>query len=249
MFAFALWDTRRAHADAGPRPARREAALLRLAGRRARFLFGSELKALRAHPGVRGRRSTATRWRCFMRHNYVPAPLLDLPGHPQAAAGHASSTVSRRERDSRGSSAYWSAARRSRAAAPAQPLRRRPERGGRRARTPAARRGRPADGRRRAARRVPVGRDRFLDRRRADAGAIAAAGADVHDRLRRGRLQRGRRTPRRSPRISAPTTPSCMSPPTRRWASFPSCPRSTTSRSPIRRRSRPSWSRSWRAST
>ena len=51
---FALWDRQERELHLGARPAGREAALLRLAGR-ARSLFGSELKALRAHPGVRRR--------------------------------------------------------------------------------------------------------------------------------------------------------------------------------------------------
>ena len=49
--------------------------------------------------------------------------------------------------------------------------------------------------------------------------------------------------PRPSPRISAPTTPSCTSAHGRRSTSFPSSPTSTTSRSRMPRRSRPISSR------
>ena len=77
---------------------------------------------------------------------------------------------------------------------------------------------------RRAARRVPVGRHRFLDGRRADAVDEQPAGADLHDRLSPGRIQRGRARQGRWRGISAPITPSSTSPNGRRWTSFPSLP-------------------------
>jgi asparagine synthase (glutamine-hydrolysing) len=77
MFAFALWDA--------------QARVIHLARDRigekplyygwfdSRFLFGSELKALRAHPSFRGdvdRRSLAL----YVRHGYVPAPYTIYEG-------------------------------------------------------------------------------------------------------------------------------------------------------------------------
>ena len=50
MFAFAVWDRRHPDAHPGPRPDRDQAALLGPSCRDL-LLFGSELKALRAHPG------------------------------------------------------------------------------------------------------------------------------------------------------------------------------------------------------
>ena len=75
MFALALWDRAGEGADPRPRPARREAALLRLArrGRRVAFLFGSELKALARHPAFR-REIDRQALALFTRFNYVPAP-------------------------------------------------------------------------------------------------------------------------------------------------------------------------------
>ena len=61
MFAFALWDARRARLHPGARPLRREAALLRARPATGALLFASELKALLALPGASPRRSTARR--------------------------------------------------------------------------------------------------------------------------------------------------------------------------------------------
>src|SRR5438094_6537927 len=71
MFAFALWDRQErtlhlARDRMGEKP-------LYYGWSDGLFLFGSELKALRAHPGWRGeidRNALAL----FMRHNYIPAP-------------------------------------------------------------------------------------------------------------------------------------------------------------------------------
>ncbi len=76
-----------------------------------------------------------------------------------------------------------------------QRSRSRPGGGGRASRRAAARRGATADDRRCAARRIPVGRDRFIDRRRPHAGAEHAAGEDVLDRVPRARLRRGAACP------------------------------------------------------
>ena len=65
------------------------------------FLFGSELKALRAHPGWTPRTDRAA-VAAFMRHNYIPAPHTIYERRPQARAWHHSHlcgrTVSRRSR-------------------------------------------------------------------------------------------------------------------------------------------------------
>ena len=54
------------------------------------FVFGSELKALRCHPGFDRADRPAARCRLFAARTYIPAPLIDLPRHVQVAAGHAS---------------------------------------------------------------------------------------------------------------------------------------------------------------
>ena len=75
----------RAAAAPGPRPVRREAALLWL-GRRSDLPFGSELKALRRCPA-----STIAISRdalaLFTARNYIPAPLSIYERHLQVAAG------------------------------------------------------------------------------------------------------------------------------------------------------------------
>ena len=71
-----------------------------------------------------------------------------------------------------------------------------------RARCSARRRGAAAHDRRRAAGRVPLGRHRFLDGGRADAGAERAPGAQLLDRLPRTRATTRRRTPKAVARAS-----------------------------------------------
>ena len=93
---------------------------------------------------------------------------------------------------------------------------------------------------RRAARRVPVRRHRFVDHRRVHGARDRAPGQDVFGRLRRGRSDRQRAALSRawSPSATAPTTTSWSSIPT--WsACFPASSGTTASRSPTRRRCRP----------
>lgn len=71
MFAFALWDCRErrlylARDRAGEKP-------LYYGWNRGVFLFGSELKALRAYPGFEADVDSQA-LALFMRHNYIPAP-------------------------------------------------------------------------------------------------------------------------------------------------------------------------------
>ena len=136
------------------------------------MLFGSELKALRAHPGF----ERGDRPRCA---GGLPAPRLragaahHLPQRPQAAAGRtphiAAATASR------GSSAVLGPARVAVAGASAPEHLDATRGDGRASRGTLRRRREAAHDCRRAARRVPVGRHQFLDRRRADAGAARPA--------------------------------------------------------------------------
>jgi asparagine synthase (glutamine-hydrolysing) len=85
MFAFALWD--------------REARRLTLARDRlgkkplyyahcdGRFLFGSELKALRAHPGFQAEVDPDA-LAFFLQYSYIPAPHTIFAGVHKLAAGH-----------------------------------------------------------------------------------------------------------------------------------------------------------------
>ena len=147
---------------------------------RRRLHVRSELKALRAHPGVAGR-DRSRRGHAVDALRATSRPVLDLSGHPQASARHllildrqsarvpATADPSRilvgaRMRPSRQIAQSVSGSDAEAIAA---------------LDAVAARIDQAADGRRRAARRVPLGRHRFLDRRRADAGAEHAAGQDA----------------------------------------------------------------------
>ena len=84
MFAFALWDrhTRTltlARDRVGEKP-------LYYGWQGDTLLFGSELKALRAHPAFLAGidRSVLAR---YFRHGYITAPAFDLSGHLQARTG------------------------------------------------------------------------------------------------------------------------------------------------------------------
>ena len=168
MFAIALWD-------------RRERTLTLIRDRLGikplywakfgeLFLFGSELKALRAHPGWTPRidRNAVA---AFMRHNYIPAPHTIYEGvHKLEPGVDPHTAVARRAADFALLGRPRGGARRNAASA-----RRQRRRTDRTIGSAAAGRRRPPHDRRRAARRVSVGRHRFVDRRRADAGRDAAA--------------------------------------------------------------------------
>jgi asparagine synthase (glutamine-hydrolysing) len=74
-------------------------------GEKARFLFGSELKALRVHPDFCAEVNRDALC-LFMRHNYIPAPYSIYRNIFKLPPG-CSLTVSLRERESK-LSAYWS---------------------------------------------------------------------------------------------------------------------------------------------
>ena len=231
MFAFALWDrqTRRltlARDRLGKKP-----LYYGWCGDDARC-SRSELKALRAHPGVRPRDRPRCARPLFLRFGCVPGAALDLRGVRKLPPGTLLERRCRRRAALPEPRAVLVGAR-GRA------------RGRRRARS-AARSTRPrraleallrdavarAHGRRRAARRVPVGRRRF----HAVVALMQARAAGRCGRSRSAFASRSttrRRTPRRSPRISAPSTPSSTSRREDALAVDPAPARaSTTSRSP-----------------
>ncbi|BCO09766.1 asparagine synthetase B [Desulfolithobacter dissulfuricans] len=85
MFALALWDQRRkvlvlARDRMGEKP-------LYYGWQQGFFLFGSELKALRAHPAFNGEvsRDALT---LYLRHGYIPAPCSIYQGICKLAPGH-----------------------------------------------------------------------------------------------------------------------------------------------------------------
>ena len=208
MFAIAVWDTR----DRALWLVRDRLGKKPLYYGRAddgAWLFGSELKALRAHPACPTPRSIA-----------MPlAALSALRLRAGAARRSTRASPSCRPAMLRCDSRTAGAGASSRTGEPATSSRRRlaarreigDDEAIDEARSAAARCGAPPDGCRRAARRVPLGRHRLVDRRRADAGAERRSRSHLHHRLRRARLRRGRRAPRRSPRTWAPSTPSCTS--------------------------------------
>ena len=88
MFAFAVWDAQERELHLvrdrlGKKP-------LYYGWQGETFLFGSELKALRAHPDFQApidRDALAS----YLRFSYVPVPALDLRRRPEASAGDAGS--------------------------------------------------------------------------------------------------------------------------------------------------------------
>ena len=191
MFAFALWDKAErtlilARDRLGEKPL--------YYGRQhpgAPFLFGSELKAVAAHPQFR-RDIDRGALILLVRYNYIPAPYCIYEGMRKLPAG---CFLSLREGVSEPAiEEYWSGAAVAEAGV-ANPLELSDEEAIERAGAAAGSGDRATDDRRRAARRLPFGRGRFVDGRCADAEAVSAAGEDLHDRLPRGRLQRGRARP------------------------------------------------------
>lgn len=103
MFAFALWDRASrtltlARDRMGEKP-------LYYGWQGRTFLFGSELKALRAHPAFRSEVDRDALG-LFMRHNYIPAPHSIYKGIYKLPPGHLL-TVSAKQREPV-LAAYWS---------------------------------------------------------------------------------------------------------------------------------------------
>ncbi len=107
MFAFALWDRNErvlhlARDRMGEKP-------LYYGWMEDTFLFGSELKALRAHPSWRGEIDRGA-LALYMRHNVVPAPYSIYRGIRKLLPGHLLSIrFSNRRREIPPSREYWSA--------------------------------------------------------------------------------------------------------------------------------------------
>jgi asparagine synthase (glutamine-hydrolysing) len=108
MFALALWDkeTRSlylARDRIGEKP-------LYFGWQRGVFLFGSELKALKAHPAFEGviDRDAVT---IQMRHSYIPAPYSIYRGIQKLLPGHILRICNLPGRDNELSQAYWSFAK------------------------------------------------------------------------------------------------------------------------------------------
>ena len=225
MFAFAVWDRRAARADAGARPARREAAVLRRWQGGRRCCSAPSSRRCSAHPRFPRRDRPRCARPATLRHNYIPAPhsiyrgihklppgtLLQIDASPPTGCELPTPVP------------YWRWPR-AIARQRAQSVAGASEDGCRRASSTTLLRravAAPDDGRR-AARCVPVRRHRLVDRRRADAGA------DQRGRCRPSRIgfRAKRATTRRKhakavARTSAPTTPSCTSRPTGRAGRHP----------------------------
>ena len=166
MFAFALWDARAPAAAARARPGRQEAAVLRRARRRRSasppsWRRCSQDPEIPREPRPRGAR------RATWRYGYVPAPLTALRGVRKLPPGHTLVVRSDGARDDRALLAARLRAQARRSAIDASSTS--AIRAALRAAT------RAADDRRRAARRLPLGRDRLVRGRRRDGRGIDAS--------------------------------------------------------------------------
>ncbi len=178
MFAFAIWDRKErrltlARDRLGIKP-------LYFGRQNGRIVFASELKAFEALPGWKGELNQDA-LASYLRLSYVPSPHSIYRGIDKLAPGHIATIDSeRQDRDER----LLAASPMSREQGHASPLDVGDAEATDIARGVARRRGQEAARRRRAARRVPVGRDRFIDRRGDDAREQHITGADLFDRLR-----------------------------------------------------------------
>ena len=168
MFALALWDRRSAGCTWRATASARSRCTT--AGRAAAFLFGSELKALRAHPRLRAPRSTATPWRCTSATTACPPRTRSTGASPSCRPA---SIVTFEQRTTPGTAPAPEPTGRCAAVAEAgdrAPRRRRPRTALDELDAVLARRGGHPHARRRGPRGVPVGRDRLVAGRGADAG-------------------------------------------------------------------------------
>lgn len=108
MFAFALWDRRQRALHVVRDPLGEKPLYFAWFG--DTFLFGSELKALRAHPSFRGeidRDAVAL----YLRHNYVPSPWTIYAGVSKLPPGHLLTVACAAHGPERATPRpYWSAA-------------------------------------------------------------------------------------------------------------------------------------------
>ena len=177
MFAFALYDAGRRLAVPRPRPARREAALLcRAFRRRADLRFGAEGAA---RPSAAAPRARARR------RSRIISPSAMSPTTPRSSKACASFPPAIILLVRRGRPVPQPVSLVGRRFLQPGPQLRQGARGGN-GRAP-ARRGPLADGRRRAARRLPLGRRRQLGGGRLHGRSEPRRGRDLLDRLRRGR--------------------------------------------------------------
>ena len=100
---FAIWDSRTRELLPGPRPPRHQAALLR-PDRRAGFVFGSEIKALLAHPAITPDLDEEAFFH-YLTFVCTPAPLTMFKGIRKLAPAERM-TRARRRLDRR-SDTYW----------------------------------------------------------------------------------------------------------------------------------------------
>ncbi len=187
MFALALWDRQEKTLQLARDRLGEKPMYYGMAGRT--LLFGSELKALRVHPAWHRRDRSRCTQPADAPHVYSGA-VFDLSGHCQAAAGyldHLQRGTGSARAAAAGGLLVGAACAGEMLARPAATVRCGSHRCAGRT---AARCGRPAHGSRRAAGCVSVGRHRFIDGGRADAGPVTPTGADLLDRLSRRRLRR-----------------------------------------------------------
>ncbi len=178
MFALALWDS----------PRRRLWLVRDRLGKKPRddtsssgtFRFASELKALVADPGF-SRDVDPAAIRMYLRYGYVPSPSTVFAGARKLLPGHHLLFENGRATIRR----YWICSRSRRISRHAATF---PVGSG--PRVSARDGGAPAVDRRRSARRIPVGRDRFLARRGPDVRAVSRPGADLHHPLHEREVRR-----------------------------------------------------------
>ncbi len=242
MFAFALWDGETRELSLARDRLGKKPLYYGWAGET--FLFGSELKALRAHPALR-REVDRAALAAYLRHGYVPAPQTIYTDIRKLPPGTLVEVCA--ERRGAAPEAYWSLAGVAQAGAAD-----------------------PFDGTVAEAldQLDALLRDAVALRMVADVplGAFLSGGidssivvalmqaqsADPVKTFTIGFEERGydeAPAARQVAAPSAPTTPSCTSARRTRATLSRGCRRSTTSRSPTRRRSRPISCRSSRAAT
>ncbi len=188
MFAFALWDRQQRRLTLARDRAGKKPLYYGWCG--DSFLFGSELKALRAHPAFDASIDRDALG-LLIQYSWMPAPYSIYAGIRQLPAGTLL-TVDADDRAGRRRAGGLLVGARGRGARRAGTLRNVARGGDRCARGGAARCGRVPHDRRRQPRRFSVRRDRFQRRGGADAVGELQAGADLLDRLSRGEVQRGR---------------------------------------------------------